>query len=628
MKKLSCLIMLCLSVMAVAQNTISKIPSDASIVATIKGKNLLQLMSMEEINNSFIGIEILKEMSRKNSEFKSLEDFGFNLGASSHYFFQANDSVNYNAFIVPMKDVNKFEALITSQSKKEIVSENGVKTIEGQNEVAIFWDASAFIVVNASMNDYYFQNETVMERYGLKSEATEAYDEEETVVESTETYEEEVEETVIESTEVSEEVYEEEEIEETVIESTEDYNNNDDDYSYYDVYNANNKKKRELSENWATLKAIQILKQAPNRSILKNKSYLKSLDDNAEATVWVDDFGQLYSNVLGGLYFSELAGFDLGQMYANNGLSAKLLLENDRMELNTSYRMSDQMAESYKKMTSRKLNKKFLDYVNEDRMIGYMSYAMDTKATLEEYPIILKSIYKNIPYYGEEAVLGLDMFSLLLDEAAVGDVLNGDLLFLLSGISKQEVTYTTYEYNDDYEYVEVEKTKTETIPDFLLMASTEDPSMFKKLIQYAVNKEMVTFDNGYYTFVIPKSPLSIHFVIKDGIAFLGTSKAEMRKITTGTFDAKISSKHKKMMLDNSTALFVSAEQLASQLPLEEMGLDGSGKLEWFLNTSEDAYVTASKIKGNTVETKMVVGVPGSEKNALKYIFTIIEKFAK
>lgn len=611
MKKLSCLIMLCLSVVAVAQNTISKIPSDASIVATIKGKNLLQLMSMEEINNSFVGIEMLKEMSRKNSDFKSLEDFGFNLGASSHYFFQANDSINYNAFIVPMKDVNKFEALVSSQGKKEIVSQNGVRTIQGQNESAIFWDASALVVVDASMNNYFFQDKAVMARYGLKSESTEAYDEEETIVESTE-------------------VYEEEEIEETVIESTEDYNDNDDNYSYYDVYDANNKIKRELSENWATLKAIQILKQSPNRSILKNKSYLKSLDDNAEATLWVHDFGQLYSNVLGGgLYFSELAGFDLGQMYANNGLSAKLLLENDRMELSTSYRMSDQMAESYKKMTSRKLNKKFLDYVNEDRMIGYMSYAMDTKATLEEYPIILKSIYKNIPYYGEEAVLGLDMFSLLLDEAAVGgEVLNGDLLFLLSGISKQEVTYTTYEYNDDYEYIEVEKTKTETIPDFLLMASTEDSSMFTKLIKYAVNKEMVTFDNGYYTFVIPKSPLSLHFVIKDGIAFLGTSKAEMRKITTGTFDAKLSSKHKKRMLDNSTSLFVSAEQLASQLPIEEMGLDGSGKLEWFLNTSEDAYMTASKIKGNTVETKMVVGVPGSEKNALKYIFTIIDKFAK
>lgn len=615
MKKLSCLIMLCLSVVAVAQNTISKIPSDASIVATIKGKNLLQLMSMEEINNSFVGIETLKEMSRKNSDFKSLEDFGFNLGASSHYFFQANDSINYNAFIIPIKDVNKFEALVSSQGKKEIVSQNGVRTTQGQSEVAIFWDASAFVVVEASMNNYFFQDETVMERYGLKSE-------------STETYEDEVEETVIESTEVSEEVYEEEEIEETVIESTEDYNANDDNYSYYDVYDANNKIKRELSENWATLKALQILKQSPNRSILKNKSYLKSLDDNAEATLWVHDFGQLYSNVLGGLYFSELAGFDLGQIYANNGLSAKLLLENDRMEFSTSYRMSDQMAESYKKMTSRKLNKKFLDYVNEDRMIGYMSYAMDTKATLEEYPVILKSIYKNIPYYGEEAVLGLDMFSLLLDEAAVGEVLNGDLLFLLSGISKQEVTYTTYEYNDDYEYIEVEKTKTETIPDFLLMASTEDSSMFTKLIQYAVNKEMVTFDNGYYTFVIPKSPLSLHFVIKDGIAFLGTSKAEMRKITTGTFDAKLSSKHKKRMLDNSTSLFVSAEQLASQLPIEEMGLDGSGKLEWFLNTSEDAYMTASKIKGNTVETKMVVGVPGSEKNALQYIFTIIDKFAK
>ncbi|RAJ17782.1 hypothetical protein [Olleya aquimaris] len=650
MKQLLCLL-LCISSYTFAQNTASKIPSDASIVATIKGENLLQLISMEELNNSFLGSEILKELSRGGNTYSSLEDFGFNLNASAHYFMQVNDSINYNAFVIPLKNVSQFEDLITRSNKEEIVNQNGIKTISGDNSPAIVWDNTTLVVVMGDTNYAYFENEDVSERYGIQTEnygwpetayeveaipaPAAAYEEadedveveiEETVIESAEDYnyeDEEIEETVIESTESYD--YDEEEVEETVIESTEgeDYN-----YDYYDNLNSSYTLKRELAKQWSMLKAKQILMQPESNSILNNKSYVKSLDNKAEATLWVNDFGQLYASFLSNSYYNNMLGMDLASMYANNGLTAKLFMEDDKMMLNTTYTMSDEMASSYKKMTSRKLNKKFLNYVNEDRMIGYLSYSVDTKATLEEYPKLMKSIYGSMPYYGEEASLGIDLFSLLLDEEAVAKVLKGDMLFLLSGISQQEVTYTSYEYNDDYEYIEVEKTKTETLPDFLLMASTEDPSMLTKLINYTRNKEMVTFQNGYYTFKTPQSPLAVHFMIKDGIVFLGTSDLEMRKIVSGNFNAKVSSTHKKMMLNNSYSFFISAKQLASQLPIKEMGIDRSGKLEWFLNTSEDAYMKASKIKGNTLETELVVNIPSTEENALKYMFNIIETFAK
>lgn len=635
MKTLLSIAIFCVSAFTIAQNSSSKIPSDAAVVATIKGDNLLQLMSMEEMNTSFMGKEILKELSRRDNKYTSLEDFGFNLNTASHYFFQANDSVNYNAFIVPIKNINKFETFLASQSKKEIINDNGLKYLKSKynKEVSIVWDNSNLTMVVATLNEMYFQDKQVMERYGLEEDNYYGY-KYDNATEASSVYE--AEEAVIEATEYD---YEEEEIEETVIESTEDdYNQEEeeiteeiedtDETDSYDSYYSNFDRKRELASIWSMQKAKQILTQSEGRSILKNKSYLKSLDKNAEATLWVNDFGQLYSNLLGSMYYNELAGFDLARMYANNGLTAKLFLEKDKMMLNATYNMSDDMAKSYKIMTSRTLNKKFLNYVNEDRMIGFMSYAMDTEGTLTEYPKLIKNIYSSMPKFGEEAALGVDLFSLLLDEEAVAKVLKGDMLFLLSGISKQDVTYTTYEYNDDYEYVEVEKTKTETVPDFLLMASTEDPSMINKLINYSANKQLVTFNNGFHTFKIPKSPLAIHFTIKDGIVFLGTSEAEMTKIVNGTFDAKVSSKNKKMMLDNNYAVYVSAKQLAAQLPIDEMGIDRTGKLEWFLNTSEDAHITASKIKGNSVETKMVIEVPKTEENALKYLFNIIEKFAK
>ena len=623
--------MLCFSAFAIAQDTTTKIPNDAVVVATIKGNNLLQLMSMEELNNSFVGAEILKEVSKKENKYNSLEDFGFNLGATSHYFFQVNDSINYNTIIIPIKDVNKFESFLKDQNNKEIVNQNGVKSFKDQNDGAIVWNDSVLIMVIGSTNDFYFENEEVINRYGLESEDYSSYEEfidgaEEVV---------EVEEYVIESAEVYEEVEVEEveeEIEETVIESTEIYEEDteeEEDYSYYnDYYNSNYTKKKELAKKWSMSKAIELLSQPVSKSILQNKSYLKSLDDKAEVTLWISDFSSIYDNLFGSMYYRQLGGLNLGSMYADSGLTAKLFLEKDKLQLITTYTMSDEMAESYKKMTSNKLNKKFLKYINEDRMIGYMSYSISTKAALDEYPKLMKNLYSSMPSYGEEAGLAIDLFSLLLDEEAVSKVLPGDMLFLLSGISQRDVTYTTYEYNDDYEYVEIENTKTETVPDFLLMISTEDARFLNKFINYSIKKQLVTYENGYYVLTIPQSPLDVFFAIKDGIVFIGTSELEMNKIIKGTFDAKVSSKHKKLLLDSNYSAYLNGKQLASKIPMEDMNKDMVDKLNWFLNNTEDGYIKSSKIKGNSMDAEMVIEVPSTEENALKYLFNIIETFSK
>ena len=631
MKKLLCSVMLCFSAFAIAQDTTTKIPNDAVVVATIKGNNLLQLMSMEELNNSFVGAEILKEVSKKENKYNSLEDFGFNLGATSHYFFQVNDSINYNTIIIPIKDVNKFESFLKDQNNKEIVNQNGVKSFKDQNDGAIVWNDSVLIMVIGSTNDFYFENEEVINRYGLESEDYSSYEEfidgAEEVVEA--------EEYVIESAEVYEEVEVEEveeEIEETVIESTEIYEEDteeEEDYSYYNnYYNSNYTKKKELAKKWSMSKAIELLSQPVSKSILQNKSYLKSLDDKAEVTLWISDFSSIYDNLFGSMYYRQLGGLNLGSMYADSGLTAKLFLEKDKLQLITTYTMSDEMAESYKKMTSNKLNKKFLKYINEDRMIGYMSYSISTKAALDEYPKLMKNLYSSMPSYGEEAGLAIDLFSLLLDEEAVSKVLPGDMLFLLSGISQRDVTYTTYEYNDDYEYVEIENTKTETVPDFLLMISTEDARFLNKFINYSIKKQLVTYENGYYVLTIPQSPLDVFFAIKDGIVFIGTSELEMNKIIKGTFDAKVSSKHKKLLLDSNYSAYLNGKQLASKIPMEDMSKDMVDKLNWFLNNTEDGYIKSSKIKGNSMDAEMVIEVPSTEENALKYLFNIIETFSK
>lgn len=616
MKTILSFLMLCATTISFAQDNFSKIPQDASIVASIKGKNLFQLLSMEELDNSMMAKEMLKEISDNNNTYTSLNQLGLDLENTAHYFYQSNDSIFYNTLIIPIKNIATFETFLKDKNKT-ITTVNGVKTTENNRSEATVWDNNNFVFVYGSLVQSYFDQKEIADRYGLTYYDQSLY------------AEEDVEYLIKED---QEDNYEEDYNEEDNYD--EDYNEEEDDtlddqtYDNYSNGNSDYEIKSKLEEQWSFNKAAQVLNSQQSYSILDNNKFSKSLDQDAEASIWIGDFQAIYKSFMPYSYYTEFSGFDMSKMYADTGLYANLYLEEDLMKLEATYTMSPSMANSYKKMTSRPLNKKFLNYINEDNLIAYLSYAMDTEETLKEYPKLIKEVYKNLPNYAEEASLGIDLFSLLLDEKAVADVLKGDMLFLLSGLSSQEVTYTTYQYNEDYEYEEVEKTKNETIPDFLLMASTEDPTIINKVLDYTRNKQLVTYSNGLYKIQVPKSPLSMYFVIKDDIIFLGTNQLEMTKILNGTFKAKLSSTHKKLLTKNTSSMFFSPKQLAKQLSMEEMNMDKIGKFKWFLNNTEDAYFKTSKIKGNAIQTEMVIKVPSNQENALKYIFNTIEELAK
>ena len=195
------------------------------------------------------------------------------------------------------------------------------------------------------------------------------------------------------------------------------------------------------------------------------------------------------------------------------------------------------MAGAFTKINKRKVNRKFLNYVNEDKLIGYMAYAMDSKAYLEEYPKLMNRMYGSV--YKDEVSMATDLFSLVLDEEAISKVIKGDGLFIFNGLTQKEVSYKTYEYNqDNFEKDTVTRTKKETMPDFLFMVSTEDTRLLNKLIAYGVKKKVVTAMHSYYELITPKSPMPVYFAIHNGIIFIGSDSKEVEQIVNNKYQAK------------------------------------------------------------------------------------------
>ncbi|WP_426328308.1 hypothetical protein [Pedobacter sp. R-06] len=666
MKKILIAIALFLSFnLAKAQDLVKKIPANAFTVATIKGDNVFKLMFVKDFNESFVGKKLLTETSKSlDKSFTSIEDFGINLEKNMYYFNQLSDSITYNCFLIPIKDATKFENLINNKENK-FTKEGDVRTMILPDSTSIIkWNNNMMYFVTGSISSSFFADSVKSARYGIKdirfqndptlvdSAAVVATDS--TYVTTAEPMVEEVpappvvkakaqkkstaKKTTAKKKKASKKKiplkpqYHYDDVAvataDTASAMTPVHGVVDEQYDAYQQERLEqDAKKKRLAFTWMTSQADQIF-NGSYESIETNKSYTASLDNKAIAELWVSSLQDVYNAIS-----PEFGAYGkAGLMKGYGSLNAKLFMDDKSFRISTGLELAQEQADAYKKIMNRKLNKNFLKYVNSEKALGFMSYSIDTKAYLEEFPKLMKQTYGSFlgARMDEEIDLGAELLSLLLDEEAVSKVIKGDALFVINGLNTKDVTYTTYEYDDDYKQKEIVKTKKETLPDFLFMFSSEDTRLINKLIKYGVNKNYVSVENNIYKILEKKSPIDIYFMIKDGIVFFGNSLTEMQGISNNQYNSnKLSKLHKQLLSKNNFSFLFNAKNLVGKVPDSEIGGEETAKK--FNSTLEkmgNVYMKSNPIKGRLVSADISAEIPNGHENALKYLFSLIENAAK
>lgn len=406
------------------------------------------------------------------------------------------------------------------------------------------------------------------------------------------------------------------------------YNNS----AYEKAYEEQRTIKKKLEADWTYDFAVAAFNKADaTNSILENADYQQTQAKDAVASFYMSRVGDIYNAILP--YYSYRY-FGLGKMMDGYGsLSANLFADKEQIRITSDLKLDDAKMAAYKRMYAHKPNKKFAKYINSDKMIGFASYSLDTKAYLEELPNMLKDGYGSyLGMYGDEMGMGAELLSLLLDEAAVAKVIKGDALFILNDIGPKEYSYTTYTYDDDYERKEVVKTKTETLPDFMLMFSSDDMSLLERFLKYGVRKEAIILKNGIYTLDSKKMrdfPLGLHVTMRDGIVFCGTSYRDIQQISTGTYQGNISKQDKKMLLKNNMSMLINPKNMIGKITEKEFG--SSREVREFNNLlakTDVMYARSTGIKNNKISGEMVALVPANQENGVKYFLALIEQAAK
>jgi len=595
-----------------AQQLESKIPEDALMIASIDGSHLQDFVSVSELNN----FNFMKEFFKNNSDsgINNVENFGFDLNSDAYYFYQA-DSIKYHNIIVKLDNKTHFEDLLTPSDKDQIIRENGINMIIEPNEIFV-WNDSLFYFTHAEFpynpyayNPYDYEYEDVEEAVEPVYQESESIEVEPRIEDSEEMFTIEKEEV-----DVTEDNVKEDDLEEEIIDQID---NQQDDTAEV------------LKQH-----ALNTFRSNTMNSPVFSSSYKSGKDKDAVAYFWVKNYGKLMGSFLGSaptMPFS-LSADVIQNMYGIEAFKANLFIEEDEMRTEAVMEVNDSKIDFYKKLYKNKLSSSFYKYFDQDKALAYVSVASNTQATLEELPNLYASIMGGMmPTYKEEAALGMDFLSILLDEEAIGKLITGNLLFVLNDLGEKEVTYTTYEYDEEWNSKEITKTKMEVVPDFTLIFGSENPKFMNKLIALGAKHNVIDRKKGFFELLIPNSASTIipklYVQQKDGLLFISTQEKEMLSIASNQYKANTGN-HKKMMKKNIMAMYVNSTEILSKIPTDSLNSSDLDVLDYAQKNLTDVSFTTSRLKGNKLQMEYKMKTSGKEDNALKLMLSFIDSFSK
>ncbi len=620
-----------------AQNAALKIPANANVVGSINLGKINSMMPMAEWDKTTLGKK-LKEMRGNDTtlQYNTLQELGVDLASTLYYFHTENDSMHLNTMLVSLTNALNTDKFFAN---KEIVrlAGNVRKHVDNDSTGYFMWNDVQMIYVKAIIKEAYFKDAVIAQRHGLSYYETSNYnnyDEEAAVaVDTVAMYEEdpEIMDSAYSAVDTSMAIIDEE-VMDAADSASIDYGEPDEnDFEYYNDL----KIKKSLMAFSAAAAINEFFYTTPITSVLSNKRFVKNYDANAAASIWVDNPMDFYSNLLPSYLLQKTNPLNVAYK-VNDGagyesFAASLLLDDKKISVHTQMEMSPDMAAMQEKIMDRKLNKRFFRYIDIDSMLGYMSWALDTKAYLQQMPKMLEHTYQSMGMGvgGEEASLAAEFISFLIDEEAIANMIKGDAMVVFDGVYQQQVNYTDYIYDEDYKATEVQKTRTETLPRFLMMMSSEENNLIKKLVNYGIKKSVVKENGAFYEMEIPKSPVKLFLMHKDDIFFLTNSINNMEQISAGTFKGNLSKKEKKNLSSHPFSMYINPKNISGKIAQTEFGATESlADMMNSFNKMGEVRMQANPLKNNIYGADIWMDVPAGNTNAVTYFFSLFDGMLK
>jgi hypothetical protein len=652
---------------ATAQNFLGKVPSGSSVVLKYAGENFSKSIPVKKIDSyNFIKQHFYKLLHADTMT--SLENTGINFTQDTYQYVSMEDSSLSFVTLLHLKDAKQFLQLVKGSYKTgeaaKTERKNGFDLMAISPEIYIGWNETMAVIVNSSYKnkknyyDYMYSSDTLVAVTApvevIKEEPvavdTIAFtppkivkDKKPVTTKSKPTAKTKTK-TAVKKPVAKKPVIIDEEVkeEETVVMAPAEEDNK------YRIQDSINNLKRELWEQQQDMIAAKkqqavaeaIINTAFNGTItsIENElSYKKIIDPAAHASIWLNT-ETLTKQYWNSFYMGRIFGMGRNNQFikdTSNGYksSVNIYFEKEvmRMEQKT-FSEDANLTRLGNSIMNSKQNASLVKYVNPGN-IGYFSMSVNTEAMANYYYTVVKNYISNMPYMNEYADIAnvyIDLLEILIDEKGIADLMPGNALFVMHDMKSKWVTYTDYEYDKEFNYKEVKKTKKELSPDFTFVMETRKDAFMQKLanlpLKYA-EKEHFNYKEkgGYYELVFDsgKYPISsLYFMIKEGKGIVTTSK-EVVDMTLNNTGYTADADSKNSILNNNYSLKLNSKRLLETLK-NEMSTDLSKKISTYLAENMGDVKMESSLKDGMIQGTTTMKTMGKHSNSLEFFFNMIE----
>jgi len=369
--------------------------------------------------------------------------------------------------------------------------------------------------------------------------------------------------------------------------------------------------------------------------------YRRVVNNNAAVSLWMNsnNIFQLYMAFAFNTTFmpyKNALDINASPAYTEDGLftGTNFYFLKDKVHAESlTYSPSENLKKQMKALYGQKQKKSISGFINPDNL-GYVSFSFNTETAIHSYYDQIKkylSYYEYSRGYSDIINLYIDLMEIVIDEKGIADLFPGNYLMVLHGLSTRQVKYTDYEYDDNFEYKTIQKTKNQLSPDFSFVMDTRREDFMRKALDVPLKyAEKNNYDyqkhDDYYELKFPDGESvysSLYFMVSGGRLVVTSNRDVIDKVMRGIpFNA--GKEVANRIRDNVFAAHINLAGIMDEMKLQ-VSEESDKKIITYLSENLKSADAFTGYKKGELKGTLDVQMSNNFENSLMGIFEMIEK---
>lgn len=296
------------------------------------------------------------------------------------------------------------------------------------------------------------------------------------------------------------------------------------------------------------------------------------------------------------------------------GINLNFYFNNDHVRVEETIEYNKTVVEIMKKVTTRKINNSIFNYFPNEKPLAYMSYHINTAELLKNIPSLTTDMLSITAFKGEDLTIVSDLINTIIDEEETAKLMDGDISLFLYDVIEKEITTKSYNYDENYERIEVENTTKKSIPLFSVVLTSTHKTIGDKLIQLGLRKGFLLANENYYEIEGTEKFGGLYIIKDQDVVVISNSKNHFKNSSNSAFAKEL----KKELKQNYFVGNINIEKIGALYNKQkESESSETLKIKKFSEQFKEARIQSSKkLQDNKLKIDFILKTSKSDKNII------------